>query len=164
MDNDGKGMVELPEFIKAYQSIDPKMTRDDLQRMFEEADIDGDGELTFDEILKISKMPNLLEELASKNRDSRGLVQVQASKESYFGEELRKHAATGVEAFAMSASQHFSMELYESRIASMQRFVAMTVMFHQVSLVELALFCRCVLCHTPGILILFSDIFHCRWE
>jgi hypothetical protein len=29
-------------------------------------------------------------------------------------------------------SQDFSMELYESRIASMQRFVAMTVMFHQM--------------------------------
>merc|ERR1712153_111284 len=32
----------------------------------------------------------------------------------------------------MSQSQHFSMELYESRIASLQRFVAMTVMFHQM--------------------------------
>lgn len=136
MDHDGKGLVELSDFIRAYQSIDPTMTHGDLQRMFDEADIDGDGQLTFDEILKISKMPNLLEELAAKNRDSRGLVQVQASTESYFGEELRKHAGTGVEAFAMSASQHFSMELYESRIASMQRFVAMTVMFHQVSVAQ----------------------------
>ena len=35
---------------------------------------------------------------------------------------------------AMSQSQHFSMELYESRIASLQRFVAMTVMFHQMGM------------------------------
>jgi hypothetical protein len=54
--------------------------------------------------------------------------------ESFFGEELRKNAPEGVGAFLMSQSQTLSMELYESRIASMQRFVAMTVMFHQVSL------------------------------
>jgi hypothetical protein len=100
--------------------------------MFEEADVGEDGKLTFDEFLKVSSMPNLLAELVVKNRDSRGLVQVQASQERYFGEEMRKHCRHGVSAFAMSKSQHFSMELYESRIASMQRFVAMTVMFHQV--------------------------------
>lgn len=88
--------------------------------MFEEADVDEDGKLTFDEFLKVSKMPNLLAELVVKNRDSRGLVQVQASQERYFGEDMRQHCCPGVSAFAMSASQHFSMELYESRIASMQ--------------------------------------------
>lgn len=81
----------------------------------------------------VSQMPNLVAELTVKNRDSRGLTQVQASKERYFGEELRKHSLNpGVSSLAMSQSQHFSMELYESRIASMQRFVAMTVMFHQM--------------------------------
>lgn len=34
--------------------------------------------------------------------------------------------------FSLENSQRFSMELYESRVASMQRFVAMTVMFHQM--------------------------------
>ena len=53
------------------------------------------------------------------------------SEERYFGEELRKTAPKGVGAFMMSQSQHLAMELYESRVASMQRFVAMTVMFHQ---------------------------------
>jgi hypothetical protein len=77
-------------------------------------------------------MPSLLADLGTKNRDSRGLVQVQASKEKYFGEEIRKHATPGVDSMAMSQSQNFSMELYESRIASLQRFVAMTVMFHQM--------------------------------
>ena len=77
-------------------------------------------------------MPNLLADLGTKNRDGRGLVQVMASKERYFGEELRNHATPGVNSMAMSQSQHFAMELYESRLASLQRFVAMTVMFHQV--------------------------------
>ncbi len=34
--------------------------------------------------------------------------------------------------FMLARSQHFSQELYETRIASLQRFVAMTVMFHQM--------------------------------
>lgn len=133
IDSRGNGSIELPEFIAAYQKIDPSVPETHLTHMFEEADVTEDGKLTFDEFLKVSNMPNLLADLVVKNRDSRGLVQVQASQERYFGEELRKHCRHGVGAFAMSASQHFSMELYESRIASMQRFVAMTVMFHQVS-------------------------------
>jgi hypothetical protein len=132
IDIDGDGVVSLSEFISAYQKIDANISRDHLQQLFEEADIDDNGTLSFDEFLKVSQMPNLLAELSIQNRDSRGLVQVQASKERYFGEELRKHAPPGVNSFAMSQSQHFSMELYESRIASLQRFVAMTVMFHQM--------------------------------
>ena len=132
IDSNGNGSIELSEFISAYQKIDPSVADVHLRQMFEEADVDEDGKLTFDEFLKVSNMPNLLAELVVKNRDSRGLVQVQASKERYFGEELRQHCQHGVGSFALSASQHFSMELYESRIASMQRFVAMTVMFHQV--------------------------------
>lgn len=164
MDPAGKGVVELKEFIEAYQNVDPTVTCGHLHQMFDEADIDEDGKLTFDEFLKVSNMPNLLAELAVKNRDHRGLVQVQASKERYFGEDLRKHVAPGVESFAMSASQHFSMELYESRIASMQRFVAMTVMFHQVRSVKLTASCHFFICNTSEILILYLNVFHDRWE
>ena len=124
----------MDEFIAAYQAKDDSISRGHLEQLFQEVDTDGSGELSFDEFLKISRMPTLLAELGTKNRDSRGLVQVQASKERYFGEELRKHTKLGVNSFAMSASQHFSMTLYESRIASMQRFVAMTVMFHQMGM------------------------------
>jgi len=74
----------------------------------------------------------VLGKLSVKNRDDRGLAQVMPSEERYFGEELRKTAPKGTGAFLMSQSQHLVMELYESRIASMQRFVAMTVMFHQM--------------------------------
>mmetsp|Transcript_5059 Transcript_5059/g.10661 ORF Transcript_5059/g.10661 Transcript_5059/m.10661 type:complete len:1565 (-) Transcript_5059:323-5017(-) len=134
IDSDGNGLIELEEFIAAYQKKDANISREHLTKMFEEADIDEDGTLDFDEFLKVSKMPNLLAELSVKNRDNRGLVQVQASRERYFGEELRKSVPPGVNSMAMSQSQHFSMELYESRIASMQRFVAMTVMFHQMGM------------------------------
>lgn len=58
----------------------------------------------------------------------------QVAKNS-FGEELRKYntgkANKDVD-FMLASSQHFSQELYESRIASLQRFVAMIVMFHQM--------------------------------
>ena len=81
-------------------------------------------------------MPNteVLAKLGVKNRDDRGLVQVQASEEKYFGEELLKTSPKGFGQFAMSQTQHLVQELYESRIASMQRFVAMTVMFHQMGM------------------------------
>ena len=132
IDTDGDGVVDLDEFISAYQKIDCNISKEHLRQLFEEADTDDNGKLSFDEFLKVARMPNLLAELGTKNRDSRGLVQVQASKERYFGEELRKAAQPGVDSMAMSQSQHFSMELYESRVASLQRFVAMTVMFHQM--------------------------------
>ena len=132
IDVDCDGVISLDEFIAAYQKIDAGTSEEHLQKMFEEADVDDSGKLSFDEFLRVARIPNLLAELGTKNRDSRGLIQVQASKEQYFGEELRMHSTPGVDSFAMSRSQHFSMELYESRIASLQQFVAMTVMFHQI--------------------------------
>jgi len=132
IDVDGDGVVSLEEFVSAYQKIDSETSKEHLQQLFEEADIDNNGTLSFDEFLKVSRLPSLLADLGTKNRDSRGLVQVQASREAYFGEEIRNHSLPGVSSMAMSQSQHFSMELYESRIASLQRFVSMTVMFHQM--------------------------------
>lgn len=80
------------------------------------------------------KIPDVdvLGKLGVSNRDTRGLIQVMPSSERYFGEELRRTAPKGVGAFLMSESQHLAMELYESRVASLQRFVALTVMFHQM--------------------------------
>lgn len=132
IDFDCDGVISLDEFIAAYQKIDAGASKEHLQKMFEEADVDDSGKLSFDEFLRVARLPNLLAELGTKNRDCRGLIQVQASKERYFGEELRRHSTPGIDSFAMSRSQHFSMELYESRVASLQRFVAMTVMFHQI--------------------------------
>ena len=134
-DVDGDGFVSLEEFIAAYQKADNSISSEHLEQLFIEADIDCNGTLSFEEFVKVSRMPSLLAELVIKNRDSRGLVQVQASRENYFGEELRsKYSQLGSDSMALSQSQHLAMELYESRIASMQRFVAMTVMFHQMGM------------------------------
>jgi hypothetical protein len=59
-------------------------------------------------------------------------VQIPASDERYFGESLRQVSSTLKDAYALSRSQQFCQMLYESRIASMQRFVAMCVLFHEV--------------------------------
>ena len=77
---------------------------------------------------------DLLGKLRVVDRDGRGLMQVMPSTDKYFGEDLVKSSPKGAGLFIMSQSQHLAMELYESRIASMQRFVAMTVMFHQMGM------------------------------
>ena len=65
-------------------------------------------------------------------RDKRGVLQVLPSEEMYFGETARRTLVKGAE-FEAVETQDFAMELYESRIVSLQRFVAMTVMFHQMA-------------------------------
>jgi len=134
IDVDGSGELDFDEFVDAYKRINPDVSLSQLEQMFKEADLDGGGTLDFDEFVQMAKMPQVevLGKLSVQNRDDRGLAQVMPSEERYFGEELRKTAPKGTGAFLMSQSQHLVMELYESRIASMQRFVAMTVMFHQM--------------------------------
>ena len=135
-DTDGNGHLDLQEFKDAYKLISPNVTDAQLEAIFEEADLDGGGTLDFDEFSAIARMPQVevLGKLSVQNRDERGLLQVEQSMESYFGEDLRKNAPKGVGAFLMSQSQTLAMELYESRVASMQRFVSMTVMFHQMGM------------------------------
>ena len=134
-DEDGSGKLDLKEFIEAYKQLKPNVVDSQLEAIFNEADLDGGGTIDFDEFSNMANLPysEILGKADVQNRDERGLVQVEPSTESYFGEELRKNSPDGVGAFLISPTQRLSMELYESRIASMQRFVAMTVMFHQVS-------------------------------
>lgn len=68
----------------------------------------------------------------ANHRDEKGMLNVRPSEEEYFGAELQASTPAGIPAFAQAQSQHFSMELYESRIASLQRFVALCVMFHEM--------------------------------
>ena len=134
IDVDGSGELDFDEFVEAYKKINPDVSMTQLEQMFKEADLDGGGTLDFEEFVAMAKLPQVevLGKLSVQNRDDRGLAQVMPSEERFFGEELRKTAPKGTGAFLMSQSQHLVMELYESRIASMQRFVAMTVMFHQM--------------------------------
>ena len=51
----------------------------------------------------------------------------------YVGESERHKAANPSAAYAVAESQRLNMELYESRCASVQRFVAMCVLFHETA-------------------------------
>ena len=150
------GFLDKNEFILAYQRLNPDVCVTQLETMFEEGDVNHDGTLDLDEVscrhnngtspntshslfiqfMAMAKLPqvDVLRKLSVVNRDSRGLVQVNPSNERVFGEELQSQAPRGVGAFLLSESQHLAMELYESRVASMQRYVAMCVMFHQMGM------------------------------
>lgn len=94
-----------------------------------------DGLITFAEFCKISNLPDvevLREIQISAPVDGTGLVTIQATQEDYFGQDARRKSSLKVEDFSLAASQHFAMELYESRIASLERFVSMCVMFHEM--------------------------------
>jgi hypothetical protein len=97
------------------------------------------GLLRYDDFFSVISTPeiDLLESLEPEHcRDENGLIQVKASREAFFGEALARGLdfRTLKESVSVGAtkSQHFSQELYESRIASMQRFCAMLVIFHQI--------------------------------
>ena len=98
------------------------------------ADVDGSGALDFEEfsqIMAFSDLDVLRKIQQAALRDERGRLQVKPSTENFFGESLSDTSLSTVGDFAKSQSQNLSMELYESRVASLQRFVAMCVMFHQ---------------------------------
>lgn len=95
--------------------------------------------LDFLEVCDTTSLDNLVK-LPPTHRDANGHIQLKASAERYFGKTVRQ-LNTGKRGnhmdFAVARSQEFAMELYESRIASLQRFVAMTVLFHHMgSIVE----------------------------
>jgi hypothetical protein len=108
-----------------------------LRKLFDDADVDGGGTLDFAEFEAIMKMDMLgiLKKLGSGNgQDSRGLANVEPSNEKYFGEELRNRAPQKADEYNLIEAQYTSMKLYETRVASMQRFVAFCVMFHELGL------------------------------
>jgi hypothetical protein len=137
LDSDGSGSIDLDEFIGAYQTVETSMlTQGMLTGLFKEADVDGDGVLDFAEFMYLLGMPKseVIRKIyhGSTNRDSRGLLQVDPSDEIFFGQELYSKTQSALCDFAQSQSQHYSMELYESRVASLQRFVSLCVIFHEM--------------------------------
>jgi hypothetical protein len=52
IDSDGNGVIELDEFIEAYQKKDPSVSKEHLRKLFSEADVDESGTLEFDEFVK----------------------------------------------------------------------------------------------------------------
>lgn len=137
LDLDGNGFLDEEEFIQGSFRIQTTLSDEQLRTLFKMVDGDGSGVLDYDQFLEMLRISDLQSgvKLPASNRDERGIIQIDASREKYFGENLRKINAgkskNDVD-FMLARSQHFAQELYESRIASLQRFVAMSVMFHQM--------------------------------
>jgi hypothetical protein len=138
-DEDGDGILSESEFVKGITTLDSPLTEAEAKIMFHEADNCRSGAVDYDEFVDFLRKMGYDEQvrIPPSNRDSRGLIQIEASKERYFGETLRKHNAGKNKVkdmdFVLAQSQHLVHELYETRIASMQRFVAMCVFFHHIS-------------------------------
>lgn len=99
------------------------------------SDFEGKGYILFDDFFTLMSMHQIEVERVLKPciRDSKGLIQVDPSRELFFGESL-VDVDGEISTISLGAmrNQHLSQELYESRIASMQRFTAMVVLFHQM--------------------------------
>jgi len=135
-DADGDGLISLVEFLASFHLLSSSFSEEEIQNFFQSADLESCGYLDYDEFQQTLKT-NLRcgIKLPPSNRNERGLIQMEASQEKYFGQILRKYSAGKSKKdvdFLLARNQHFSQELYETRIASLQRFVAMTVMFHQM--------------------------------
>jgi Ca2+-binding EF-hand superfamily protein len=50
LDTDGDGSLGFDEFVKAYQEINPNASMVQLNAMFQEADLDGNGTLDLHEV------------------------------------------------------------------------------------------------------------------
>ena len=134
IDTEGSGTIDIEQFTVAMMESDPSLTEDDCRKIFEEADVDHSGGCSFEEFLALAKTPeaDLMNTLQKRDRNRAGLSVIQPNEESYFGEEFRKNAPSSVKTFQLAKSQHYAMELYEARIASLQRYVAFCVLFHQL--------------------------------
>ncbi|CAB9524779.1 expressed unknown protein [Seminavis robusta] len=133
-DENNNGGLDLKEFLAAYKFIDPALSTDEATRLFEEADLNDSGELSFNEFLRVLTTPQLKLQ-AAKNRSIRdhvGLVSVKPTEGKFFDADIYNKEIAGVSKIALAKSESLSMELYEARIASLQRFVSMCVMFHQL--------------------------------
>ena len=134
IDTDNSGSLDQDEFIRAFSERAPSLTRAEIVEIFHDNDIDKNGTLDFDEFISIAKNPQASAAFTLLNEERRvgPLLDVPPTKERYFGENIRKMHADSVDEMLLSSHQQMAMELYESRVASLQRFVAMTVLFHQI--------------------------------
>jgi hypothetical protein len=134
---DGNGFLSEDGFVRGCSKISKNLTEEQARVIFCRADVHRSGTLDYDEFLNLLNTTNLEQSIKAppSNRNEKGVIQIEASPEKYFGEILRKYNAGKSMKdldFMLARSQHFSQELYETRIASLQRFVAMTIMFHQM--------------------------------
>ena len=146
LDTDGDGILSQEEFVSGYPHLKPEFSTDELVDLFERHDENDDGAMSLQEFESMMKSPELMtlpemehigRAFQSSIRDENGIIQVRASKETYFGE----YCTTGLDTTEIrnpaviiaAKAQDFAQELYESRVASMQRFVGMAVLFHEMA-------------------------------
>jgi hypothetical protein len=137
LDTDKDGVLTETEFLVNCSKVSKDLTKDEAKRCFFAADDDRTGTLDYNQFVRLLKESDLEAKLKAPvlTRDSRGVVAITPSSEKYFGEEIRrmnagKEASNDTLDFRLAKMQHFSQELYETRIASLQRFVSMCVLFH----------------------------------
>jgi hypothetical protein len=135
----GNGVITELEFIQGSNRLQTRFTEDEVRNLFKLADSTETGHLDYDDFLRVLHISELESgiHLPPSHRDERGHIQIEPSREKYFGETLRKYNSgkSGKDVdFIVARSQENAMQLYETRIASLQRFVAMTVMFHQMGI------------------------------
>lgn len=129
------GKLGIDAFCEAYETIDDSLPIEEVRMLFEESDFDGTGSIDFGEFLRLTTTPQLkLQAMKQKDiRDSVGLVQIEPTSGPFFDDDLYQKNIPGVSKIALAKSETLSMELYEARIASLQRFVSMAVLFHQLA-------------------------------
>jgi hypothetical protein len=140
LDVDQKHCLKKEEFLNISSYISSR-SKDELSIIFDQFTSNGSDHLTYGEFYNLMSKTKLELEamLEPRIRDERGVIQIKTNKERYFGETLvmtEKLSTQDSSKFAQlleaTTRQSFAQELYESRIASLQRFVSMTVMFHQM--------------------------------
>ena len=139
-DLDNDGLLREEEYVLGWKRLHTgDVSEDELRSQFQIADEDGTGSLNYAEFHKLLMnnyaWESSLVKIPPSHRDRRGLIQIEPSREKYFGEMLRKYNAgkSGQTLnFTLARGQEQAMLLYESRIGSLQRFVAMVVLFHEM--------------------------------
>ena len=137
MDTRKVGLVSVDTFVASYRLAKGGLGEDQVRQILREVGVGlRDGLMNFDDFCRVSSLPEVevIRKLQiSAPRDHRGLVVVEPSREEYFGQAMQASSSVAsMDAFSLAQSQHFAMELYESRVASMERYVAMCVLFHQM--------------------------------
>jgi len=130
---DDHGRLDFDAFVKVSYDLGMKWPTHDLQKLFDLSDKDRDGRLEVGECEAILKMDPcaVLRMLATVDQEVSAMHVVVPSIEKYFGEQLRGSTPKGMD-WQIVESQALSMQLYESRIASLQRAVAFFVLFHEM--------------------------------
>eukprot|EP00957_Ditylum_brightwellii_P212052 15366905-Ditylum_brightwellii.AAC.1 len=92
IDVSGNSTLDKEEFVSGYSKLNPYLSKHHIEKIFEESDVGENGCLDYEDFSRVIKMTpvEIVAMLQAKNRDKRGLIQVEPSNEEYFGEKIRK--------------------------------------------------------------------------